>query len=137
MRQYFALVRKDEDSAYGIQFPDFPGVFSAADDLDAIIPNAIEALSLYAEDEDLPLPSEHAAVVSRPDIRAALAEGAWLVQIPLIDVDTAVVRANVTFERGLLRAIDYTAKARGLTRAAFLASAARREIEGNRDNLTS
>ena len=54
----------------------------------------------------------------------------YAIAIPLIDNDTAVVRANVTFERGILRAIDAEAKARGLTRAAFLASAARREIEG-------
>jgi len=40
------------------------------------------------------------------------------------------VRENVTFERGLLRAIDEAAKDRSLTRSAFLANAARREIEG-------
>jgi metal-responsive CopG/Arc/MetJ family transcriptional regulator len=58
-----------------------------------------------------------------------LSKGAFLVQVPLIENDTAVVRANVSFERGLLRAIDEAAAARGLTRAAFLAQAARREIE--------
>lgn len=40
------------------------------------------------------------------------------------------MRVNVTFERGLLRAIDEAAKDRSLTRSAFLANAARREIEG-------
>jgi metal-responsive CopG/Arc/MetJ family transcriptional regulator len=34
-------------------------------------------------------------------------------------------------ERGLLRAIDETAKARGMTRSSFLASAARRELVGS------
>ena len=47
---YFAIVHKDEDSAYGISFPDVPGCFSAADREEDIIANAIEALSLYFED---------------------------------------------------------------------------------------
>ncbi len=129
MRHYFALVHKDADSAYGIQFPDVPGVYSAADNADDIVPNAVEALRLYAEDEELPKASSHESITARADIRAELAEGAYLVSVPLIENDTTVVRANVTFERGVLRAIDETAKARGLTRAAFLADAARREIE--------
>lgn len=129
MRHYFALVHKDEDSAFGVQFPDVEGVFSAADKAEKIVPNAIEALRLYAEDAELPEPSSHADILRRPDIKEELAKGAFLVQVPLIETDTAVVRANVSFERGLLRAIDEAAAARGLTRAAFLASAARKEIE--------
>lgn len=129
MRHYFALVHKDEDSAFGVQFPDVVGVFSAADTADKIVPNAIEALRLYAEDAELPEPSSHADILHRSDVRQELAKGAFLVQVPLIETDTAVVRANVSFERGLLRAIDEAAAARGLTRAAFLASAARKEIE--------
>ena len=129
MRHYFAQIHKDAESAYGVQFPDVPGVFSAAEDADDFVPMAIEALRLYAEDEILPAPSSHETILTRDDVRAALTEGAYLISVPLIDNDTAIVRANVTFERGVLRAIDETAKARGLTRAAFLASAARREIE--------
>ena len=59
-----------------------------------------------------------------------LAEGAFLIAVSLIENDTAVVRANVTFERGILRAINAEAKARGLTRAAFLANAARLRDRG-------
>ncbi|MBA8903737.1 MULTISPECIES: type II toxin-antitoxin system HicB family antitoxin [unclassified Phyllobacterium] len=129
MRHYFALVHKDEDSAFGIQFPDIKGVYSAADKADDIVRNAVEALRLYAEDAELPAPSSHGDILARQDIRDELAAGAYLVFVPLIDNDTAVVRANVTFERGLLRAIDDTVKARGTTRSAFLASAAKREIE--------
>lgn len=129
MRHYFALVHKDAGSAYGVQFPDLPTVFSAADDQEDIIANAVEALRFAAEDGELAAPSAHADIVARPDIKAELAAGAYLVSVPMIDNDTAIVRANVTFERGMLRAIDEAAKARGLTRAAFLASAARKEIE--------
>ncbi len=52
MRYYHAVVHKDEDSAFGVQFPDPPGCFSAADEIEHVIPNAIEALSLWFEDMD-------------------------------------------------------------------------------------
>jgi predicted RNase H-like HicB family nuclease len=129
VKTYLAIVEKDKDSAFGVRFPDVPGVFSAADGPDDILPNAIEALQLWAEDMPLPAPSSHEELVARADVREALASGGYLISVPLIDNDTAVVRANVTFERGMLRAIDAAARARGVTRSAFLASAARREIE--------
>lgn len=129
MRHYFALVHKDEESAFGVQFPDISGVFSASDKAEHLVGNAVEALRLYAEDSELPEPSGLTDLLAKEGIRAELASGAFLISVPLIDNDTAVVRVNVTFERGLLRAIDDTAKTRGITRAAFLASAARREIE--------
>ena len=130
MRAYYALVHKDEDSAFGVQFPDLPGVFSAADTEDEIVANAVEALRLWAEDELLPLPSPLEAIRADAEVRRELADGAFIVRVPLIEDDSRVVRANVTFEAGVLRAIDEAAKSRGLTRAAFLASAARKEIEG-------
>jgi hypothetical protein len=39
------------------------------------------------------------------------------------------VRASLTFDAGLLKAIDAEATKRGLTRSAFLASAARERLE--------
>ncbi|WP_165217387.1 type II toxin-antitoxin system HicB family antitoxin [Affinirhizobium pseudoryzae] len=129
MRHYIALVHRDADSAFGVSFPDVPGVFSAADAEEDIIANAIEALRLWAEDETLPQPSAIERVIERDDIRAELATGAFLVRVPLIEDDSRVVRANVTFEAGTLKAIDAEAARRGLTRSAFLASCARKEIE--------
>lgn len=113
-----------------VTFPDLPGVHSAADDENDILPKAIEALQLWAEDMDMPEPSDMATVTSLKEVRERLNAGHYLIAIPFIENDTAVVRANVTFERGLLRAIDTAAKGRSLTRSAFLACAARREIEG-------
>lgn len=126
---YYALVHKDKDSAFGLHFPDLPGVFSAADEQDDIVANAIEALRLWAEDEAMPAPSEIEAIVARKDVQDDLARGAFLVRVPFIEDGTRVVRANVTFEKATLEAIDRAATERGLTRAAFLASAARKEIE--------
>lgn len=129
MTWYIALAHKDPESAYGISFPDLPSVFSAADDEEDIVPNAIEALSLWAEDEVLPQPSSHTVILARDDIREELKGGAFLVRIPLVRDDTRTVRANITMEAGTLAAIDAAAKRRGLTRSAFLASAALKEIE--------
>ncbi len=44
--------------------------------------------------------------------------------------DGTQVKANISLDRGLLRAIDDTAKGRKMTRSAFLAALARREITG-------
>ena len=130
MQRYYALVNKDEGSAFGVSFPDLPAVFSAADDEKDIVANAMEALQLYFEDiYERPEASSIEALYSREDVRGELAQGAFLVSVPLIENNTEVVRANVTFERGLLNSIDAAAKARGLKRSAFLAIAARHEME--------
>ncbi len=44
MKYFYAVVNKDEGSAYGVHFPDLPGCFSAADDPNDVVPNAIEAM---------------------------------------------------------------------------------------------
>lgn len=129
MRYFIALVHKDQDSAYGVQFPDIPGCYSAADDMADIVPNAIEALSLYAEDAGLPKPRSIEKIRADQDVATELASGAFLIAVPLIENDAKVVRANITVELGMLKAIDAVAKSRKLTRSAFLAQAARHEIE--------
>ena len=45
-----AVIDKDPDSAYGIRFPELPRCFSGADTFEEIVPDAIEAVSLYFED---------------------------------------------------------------------------------------
>ncbi len=128
MKTYFAIVEKDQNSAFGISFPDLPSVFSAADEEADILNNAIEAISLWAEDEALPDASSFKNILKQNEVKEALASGGFLVRVPLIENDTRTVRANVTFEAGMLRAIDVEAKRRGLTRASFLANAAKKEI---------
>jgi predicted RNase H-like HicB family nuclease len=129
MTHYIALVHKDPDSSFGVQFPDVPGCFSAADDIDNLISNATEALSLWAEDEAPPQPRSHEQLLADKDITDELATGAFLISVPLLSNDTRVVSANISLERGMLKAIDAAAKRRKLTRSAFLAQAAKNEIE--------
>jgi predicted RNase H-like HicB family nuclease len=129
LTHYIALVHKDPDSSFGVQFPDVPGCFSAADSMDDLVGNAMEALSLWAEDEALPKPRSIEQIIADPDIAAELASGAFLVSVPFAVNDARLVTANISMERGMLKAIDVAAKRRNLTRSAFLAQAARKEIE--------
>ena len=129
MRYFIAVVHKDKRSAYGVHFPDVPGCHSAADDMDALIPNAIEALGLFAEDAELPVPRGIDLIKSDPEVAEELSEGAFLIAVPFIENDQKVVRTNISIELGILKAIDAAAKSRKMTRSAFLAQAARHEIE--------
>lgn len=129
--QYFtALIHKDDGSAYGLTFPDLPGCFAAADNWDGIPAAAAEALDLWFEDMPDVEPASLDDIRARDDVRSELAEGAVLMPVPYISADTALARANISIERGLLRAIDEVAKERGMTRSSFIASAARRELRG-------
>jgi predicted RNase H-like HicB family nuclease len=128
MTYYIGLVHKEEGSAFGIQFPDIPGCFSAADDMEFLVSNASEALSLWAEDANMPPPRTIEKIIADREIASELADGAFLISVPLTQNDTRLVTANISLERGMLKAIDTAAKHRKLTRSAFLTQAARNEI---------
>ena len=130
MRLYIGVVHKEPDSSYGIHFPDVPGCFSAADCLDGLLANASEALGLYFEDTPLAEARPIEEVREDPEVASDLAEGAFLMAVPFIELTGRSAKANITMDADLLRAIDHAAKARGLTRSAFLADLARREISG-------
>ena len=50
MPHYIALIHKDQDSCYGVSFPDVPGVFTAGDTIDEVMQKAVEVLEFAAED---------------------------------------------------------------------------------------
>lgn len=122
MTYYFAIVHKDEGSAYGIEFPDLPGCFSAADEPEAIIPNAVEAIGLWLEDREAPAPSALETV--RAGAADALAEGAFIVAVPRVIPSGEIARVNLSLDSGVLAAIDAAAAQRRQTRSAFMAEAA-------------
>lgn len=130
MRHYIGVVHQDGNSAFGVHFPDVPGCTSAADELDDLLANASEALALHLEGEALP--EARSLDTLRDDVEVArdLREGAFLLAIPLIRLSGRSAKANITMDAGLLDAVDRTARERGLTRSAFLADLARREIAG-------
>ena len=127
MQYFYAVVHKEEDSAFGVTFPDLPGCFSAADEIEDVLPNACEALELWFEDaEDVkPIRLDQVCAAAAEE----LAAGAFIVAVPRIRRTGKQVRANISLDRGMLDAIDRAATERSLTRSAFLADAARNEIE--------
>jgi predicted RNase H-like HicB family nuclease len=84
MTHYIALVQIDPDSSFGVQFPDVPRFFSAADSMDDLVGNAMEDLNLWAEDEAIPKARAVEQIEADPDICAELAAGAFLVSVPSV-----------------------------------------------------
>ena len=132
MTRYVALV-DGEAGAYGVIVPDLPGCTSGGATTDDALHHAIEAVRLWAEDaiadgEELPAPRSAEALRADPKIAAAIAAGAALAIVPLLIDLGRPAKANLSIDAGLLAAIDEAAAARGLTRSAFLAGAAREKI---------
>ncbi|RIA00713.1 CopG family transcriptional regulator [Cereibacter sphaeroides] len=130
MQLITAVVHKEPDTSYGLTFPDMPGCFAAADDWSDISAEAVEALDLWFEDGPTVDPSPIDEIRAREEVRKALAEGASMMTFAYVPADGKLERVNISMDRGLLRAIDATASARGMTRSAFIAMVARREIAG-------
>ena len=114
----------DAQHAHGMQFPDFPGCFSAADEWQDIPRMAQEAIECHMAGEDLPLPQ--ATPLEELTVRDEYAGGAWmLVDIDVSNIDPSPQRVNISLPRYLLAEIDRYVQARGATRSGFLAEAAR------------
>lgn len=124
---YPVYVHKDEGSAYGLTFPDFPGCFSAADELADLPRMAQEAVEVHFEGEEMEIP-----VPSAPEQWAAderFKGGYWmLVDIDLAKIHSQPVRLNISLPEYLVTRIDNYAKAHHLSRSGFLAKAAEREM---------
>jgi predicted RNase H-like HicB family nuclease len=132
MSRYVALV-DGHSGAYGVVVPDLPGCSSGGATVDEALSNTQEAVSLWADEiiaqgGEIPAPRDMEATIGDPDIAAAVGAGAVLALVPLVRNSGQPTRANISLDRGLLEAIDEAAEARGLTRSAFLASAAREKI---------
>jgi predicted RNase H-like HicB family nuclease len=130
--RYIAFIHKEPDSVYGVSFPDLPGCISAGETIDAAVQNAVEALAghvrmLEADGDPVPAPRDFDAIMADPDLEEDR-QGAMTTIVPLVRDRGSTARVNVSFDLGLLEAIDAAARARKQTRSAFLASAARREI---------
>ncbi|MGA8381767.1 MAG: type II toxin-antitoxin system HicB family antitoxin [Stellaceae bacterium] len=124
MASYIGLIRKDHDSDFGVDFPDFPGCISAGATLEEARRMAEEALELHvrgmAEDGDaLPEPSSLNTIMADPDSRNAVA---FVATVP--GTVERSVRINITLPEPLLRRID----AHTHNRSAFLARAAEKAL---------
>jgi len=87
MKTFIALVHKEADSAWGVSFPDLPGCFSAADEMDELFAMAEEALSLWTEgmaEEGNPIPPTRdlSEISKDPEWEESLAESVFLIAVP-------------------------------------------------------
>lgn len=119
---YIALIHKEEDSDYGVSFPDFLGCVSAGVTLEQAKTMAQEALvnhiNLLKElHEQIPAPSTLEEIMSCPENRSAIA---FLVEVP----SHHTVRINITLPEDVLSIVDRRARRLNLSRSAFLAEAA-------------
>lgn len=136
MQPYIALIRKEEDTSYGVDFPDFPGCVSGGESLQEALMNARGALSLHIEGmiddgEDIPAPSPLDEVMKSRHNKDATAA---LVQPPPITPKS--VRVNVLIEQSLLNEIDHAVAEIGSNRSAFIAQSARSLLQSE-DLLTT
>jgi predicted RNase H-like HicB family nuclease len=133
MARYVAVV-DGKPGAFGVVVPDLPGCTSGGETVDEALHNAVEAVTLWVEDaraegEKIPKPRLAEKLRADPEVAAALARGGILAYVPLVLDAGRPVKANLSLDAGLLDAIDEAAAHRGLTRSAFLASAAREKIK--------
>ena len=118
--------------AWGVRIPDLPGCYGGGASPEAAIADAMSAAREWiahreTKGEAPPKARTLAQILKVEKIDADSNEAAVI--IPVVLDAGRTVRANLTFDAGLLAAIDAEARRRGLTRSAFLASAARERLE--------
>jgi predicted RNase H-like HicB family nuclease len=121
------------DDVWGVRIPDLPGCHGGGESPEEAIADATSAVREWAEArlaKRLPLPVANTVAQLLGQLDSAAGESA--VMIPVLIDSGRPVRANLSLDAGLLAAIDEEAGRRGLTRSAFIASAAREKIEGHR-----
>ncbi len=123
LKYYPAVVHKDDDSDYGVSFPDLPGCVTAGSTAQEALANAVEVLALHvsglvAEGMEVPAPSAF-------DLAAAEREGGTLTYVPLLGARGGKRRLNITLDEYLIGEIDAVAEG---NRSEFLAEAARLKL---------
>ncbi len=126
MATYIALLRKEMESDFGVDFPDFPGCITGAESLEAAHRRASEVLRFHikgmVEDGDpIPEPSSIEKIMTDPANEGAIP---FLVAVP----DTRTRRVNITVPETDLEAIDTYARQHNMSRSAFLVRAAKRAM---------
>jgi predicted RNase H-like HicB family nuclease/predicted RNA binding protein YcfA (HicA-like mRNA interferase family) len=118
----------EEDAAYGISFPDFPGCVAGGRTLDEVVRRGTDALAFHIDgmiEEGLDIPEPRSLEAVRDDLpekRAPL-----LVAVSL-EIPSKIERVNITIDKRLLDQIDRAADAAGDNRSQWLAEAARTRL---------
>ena len=123
--KYPIVIHKEQDSDYGVIFPDIPGCFSAGTSIEEAISMAQEAAECHIEglllDSD-PIPTAKSIEnhKNNPDYQ----DGIWaLIEIDISKLSLKSKRVNITIPERLLNTIDHYARNHGKTRSGLLAQA--------------
>ena len=132
--RYFALLRKEPDSDFSVDFPDLPGCVTAGETLEEARKLAAEVLAFHIDGmlEDrlpIPPPSTLEEIMADPDNAEALP---FIVEVP--DHRRKAVRVNLTISKADLEKVNAIAKKRGKSRSALLTEAVRRMIAAEADH---
>ncbi len=114
---------------WGVRLPDIDGCIGGGPTPEEAIADVTQALRdvlAYVQSSGIafPVPSSIAAILQHEK----LAKSESTVIIPVVLDAGRSVRANLTMDAGLLAAIDTAATQAGITRSAFMASAAREKL---------
>ena len=116
MDRYPALI-DGEKGAYGVTFPDLPGIVAMGTTVDEALVNAEEALRDYAIEAE-----QDGEKISQPSAleRVDVPSGNALVSVPLIRITGRNVRAHMTLDEGVAAFIDGESRRRGMTRKTYV-----------------
>lgn len=123
--KYSIVIHKDQNSDYGVTFPDIPGCFSAGDSIEEAIFMAQEAAECHIEgllldSEPIPVPIPIEKHQNNRDYQNAL----WaLIEIDISKLSLKSKRVNISIPERLLNSVDHFAKNHGETRSGLLAQA--------------
>ena len=106
-----------EAGAYGVTFPDLPGIVAMGETMDDALLHAEEALRDYVTETEA---DGLSVAEASPIERVSPPEGATLVTVPLIRLSGRTVRANLTLDEGVVAFMDSEARRRQMTRKAFV-----------------
>ena len=132
MARYGAIV-DGKRGAYGVVIPDLPGCTAMGKTVDEALASAGSAARAWAEavlaqGGTIPKPRAIEALRRDADVKAEIAEGGTFAIVPVVLDSGRPAKANLSIDAALLEAIDEAAEIKGLTRSAFIASAAREKI---------
>lgn len=94
MKTYLGLLRKEEGSSYGVDFPDFPGCITGSESIDEAYKRAPEVLRFHIkgmleDGEEIPKPTSLEDIMADPDNVGAVP---FPVQVP----EGKTKRINIT-----------------------------------------
>jgi predicted RNase H-like HicB family nuclease len=119
MAIYIALLRKEKDSDFGVDFPDFPGCITVGTTLEEAL--RFHITGMLEDAEPIPEPGSLDEIMADP---ANIGAVPFLVTVP----DSKTKRINISIpERDLESIVDY-ARRHKMSRSAFLLDAAKRAL---------